>query len=446
MVSRNYLLVSLIVLAVSWTARHAPSQSVNAPSKTLVKPASTRPPVSPEQKHRDELFRALIKSRRSSLASHIPTDNVSLLLAKVSAGRVRLDNRDLKSLTQSVLAALDVPISSQLLVFTGSASQGLKVNPKNPRAIYFNDEVYVGMVPGGLLEMIGVDPEIGGVLYSFHNVGTGRAPTTSGGAECVRCHSRWESGYAQGFFVRSIIPNIEGRMVDSEAVGFEGHERPLGRRFGGWFVTSSHPDIFGKAGLVAQTESETSREIIGYKTTRPGQLYDPKIHLAESSDILAHLLHEHQIGFHNRLARVLMSASDDGRQDGERVLQSHAHDIASLVSYMLFRSEAALPEGGVVGDPQFIKDFSRNRRATKSGVSLKDLDLTTRLLKHRCSYMIYTRPWLEMPPKVKTEIYAKLRSALFSDDKTADHLSLTEKREIIQILSETLSDLPSDWK
>jgi hypothetical protein len=113
---------------------------------------------------------------------------------------------------------------------------------------------------------------------------------------------------------------------------------------------------------------------------------------------------------------------------------------------MLFSNEAALPEGGIVGDPQFIKDFSRNRHPAKFGAALKDLDLTTRLLKHRCTYMIYTRPWLEMPAKVKGEVYAKLHSALFGYDATSSHLSPTEKQEIVEILSDTLSDLPADWR
>lgn len=446
MVSKNHLFLSVTLLAVGWVAIRAPGQSVTTTLKEAPKSNPASQGLTPQQKHRNELFSALSKRRRLFCAEHSPSDNASKLLAKVSSGEVKLDNTDLRSLTHSLLTALDVPISSQLLVFTGSASQGLNVNPKNPRAIYFNDEVYVGVVPGGLLEMIGVDSHIGGVLYSFHNVGTGRAPTTTGGADCVRCHSRSQSGYAQGFFVRSIVPNDDGLMVGLLSLGDEGHDRPLGRRFGGWFVTSARPDIFGKAGLLAQTEGVSPSSVIGYKTTHPGQLYDSKIHLAASSDILANLLHEHQIGFHNRVARVLMSASDDGRQDGERVLPTHAQDIAELVQYMLFRNEAALPEDGIVGDPKFIEDFRRNRRTSKSGAALKDLDLTTRLLKHRCSYMIYTRPWMEMPTKVKGEVYAKLHSELIGNDVTGSHLALAEKREIAQILSDTLPDLPADWK
>lgn len=446
MIGRNFRFFGITLKAVGWIALSAPAQPVTQPPASTVTPPVSRPELNPQVKHRNELFIALMKRRRLACAGHSPNDHATQLLAKLSSGEVKLDNKDQRSLTRSLLAALDVTVSSQLLVFSGSASQGLNVNPKNPRAIYFNDEVYVGIVPGGLLEMIGVDANIGGVPYTFQNVGTGRTPTTTGGTECMRCHSGQQSGFAPGFLTRSFVPNENGLMLGTQPLGNEGHERPLGRRFGGWFVTSARPDIFGKAGLVARTEEANPRQVIGYKTTHPGQLYDSKIHLAESSDILANLLHEHQIGFHNRVARVLMSASDDGCQDGERVFPTHAQDIAELVAYMLFRNEAALPEDGIVGDPGFIKDFSRNRRAAKSGAALKDLDLTTRLLKHRCTYMIYTRPWLEMPERVKDKIYAKLHSALLGADDAGSHLPAAERREIVQILSETMPDLPSAWK
>lgn len=443
------LALAVILMSGTWIVVRATGQTATpgkASKANAVPPAAINQAPNREQTPAQKRFSALIQRRRSECKSHTPSDNASRLLAKVSSGEVKLDNSSLMSLTRSVLAALDVPLSSQLLVFSGSASQGTNVNPHNPRAIYFNDEVYVGIVPGGLLEMIGVDPKIGGVLYTFRQVGTGRTPTTTGGEECMRCHSRYQSGYAPGFFVRSLVPTEKGSLLGDEGLGEEGHDRPLGRRFGGWFVTSSEPDIFGKAGLIAKTESAISRRAIGYRSTQPGQLYKSDLHLAEGSDILAHLLHEHQIGFHNRLARVLMSASDDGRQDGQQVVTTHAQDIASLVAYMLFRNEAALPEGGVVGDPKFVADFSRNRHASRAGTALKDLDLTTHLLRHRCSYMIHTRPWQEMPSGVKRKVYDELRSALIGDGVLGDHLPTDEKRAIVQILRDTVPDLPHDWQ
>ncbi|MBL9182149.1 MAG: hypothetical protein JNN17_08415 [Verrucomicrobiaceae bacterium] len=393
----------------------------------------TRPPPTPEQLR----LRAFVNSRRKLVEGLKPTDDCTRLLQAVESGRVKLDNTDLRSLTQSVLQELKIPVSSQLLVFSGSASQGTRVNPRNPRAIYFNDECYVGIVPGGLLEMIGVDAAAGATLYTFQKVGTKSPPTAIANDGCMGCHGGSDSGYAPGFFMRFCLPEMSGKMTGIiNAV--EGHERPLEDRFGGWFVTSLDQRAFPSAGMVMKAGVAVP--------TRIGELFDPGLHLAQKSDILAHLLHEHQIGFHNRLIKALMSAHDNGQAEGARMLPSHEEDIDEVIRYMLFRGEAPLPAGGVTGDPRYMEDFRRNRRPSRTGASLKDLDLKTRLLKYRCSYMIYTRPWLEMPAEVKAELITRLHRALQSpDDPLSDHLPEFERLQILRILRDTLPGLPDDW-
>src|SRR6476620_8511165 len=55
---------------------------------------------------------------------------------------------------QSALAALDLPIDSQLLVFSRTSLQGKRIGEQNPRALFFNDRVAMGWVRGGdLLEV-----------------------------------------------------------------------------------------------------------------------------------------------------------------------------------------------------------------------------------------------------------------------------------------------------
>jgi len=117
------------------------------------------------------------------------------------------------------------------------------------------------------------------------------------------------------------------------------------------------------------------------------------------------------------------------------------------VRYLLFADEAALPAGGVEPDPAYKADVLRERRATADGLSLKDLDLTTRLFKHRCSYMIYSPVFEGLPGVVKTRIYERLREALAERSGTKDfaHLPATEKKAIRSILKATLKDLPAEW-
>ena len=412
------------------------AQATETTRKTVVPAAAPAAkqtaPSLPEQ-----LRRALIKARREFVGDHKPTDDCTRLIERVASKQVKLDNTNLRSLTQSVLKELGIPLSSQLLVFSGSASQGTKVNPRNPRALYFNDECYVGIVPGGLLEMIGVDANAGSQLYTFKNVGRNTPPTATGDDTCLRCHGGLISGYAPGFFIRFTFPEMNGKMTSARNIT-PGHQRPLDERFGGWFVTSSNGQSFPAAGQIMQNGLAVHTQI--------GEHYDPAIHLAGSSDILAHLLHEHQIGFHNRLIKVLISARDNGQVEGERIVTSHEEDIDELVRYMLFQNEAKLPKQGIVGDAQYVEDFRRNRRPSRTGASLKDLELTTRLLKFRCSYMIYTRPWREMPFEIKAELLTRLHRALQNtNDALSQHLPEFERLQILHILRDTVPELPDDW-
>src|SRR5262245_61220057 len=44
----------------------------------------------------------------------------------------------------ALLKELDIPVSSQMLVFSKTSFQFRRIGPETPRAIYFNDDTYVG--------------------------------------------------------------------------------------------------------------------------------------------------------------------------------------------------------------------------------------------------------------------------------------------------------------
>ena len=68
---------------------------------------------------------------------------------------------------RSVLAALDIPLESQVLVFSKTGIQHLFTGPENPRALYFNDHVVVGYIPGApILEIASHDPRQGVIFYT----------------------------------------------------------------------------------------------------------------------------------------------------------------------------------------------------------------------------------------------------------------------------------------
>ncbi len=100
-------------------------------------------------------------------------DPVALLQAKLQAGKVALGHDDRQGYLRSVLEQLNVPISSQVLVFSKTSFQRTRIAPESPRAIYFNDDVYVGFVQGAeVLEFSAVDPELGATFYLLEQVKT----------------------------------------------------------------------------------------------------------------------------------------------------------------------------------------------------------------------------------------------------------------------------------
>ena len=67
-----------------------------------------------------------------------------------------------------LLRALHINIDSQLLVFSKTSVQAANISPRNPRAIYFNDEVAVATVRGSdEIELAALDRDLGTVFYTL---------------------------------------------------------------------------------------------------------------------------------------------------------------------------------------------------------------------------------------------------------------------------------------
>src|SRR5215218_845307 len=122
--------------------------------------------------------------RYATEATH---DRVARLNESLAAGSRSLASRPDSGYLRSVLEALDVPIESQLLVFSKTGIQGDVTSPANPRALFFNDSVVVGFIPGArYLEIAAQDPSQGVVFYIVDQ----RAPASriTRGGSCLTCH------------------------------------------------------------------------------------------------------------------------------------------------------------------------------------------------------------------------------------------------------------------
>src|SRR5262245_11742131 len=100
----------------------------------------------------------------------IATDPVAQLRANLEAGNANLEFDGRFGYLPALLKALNIPTSSQMLVFSKTSLQRRFISPGNPRAIFFNDGVYVGFIPGApFLEISAADRNLGAVFYHLEN-------------------------------------------------------------------------------------------------------------------------------------------------------------------------------------------------------------------------------------------------------------------------------------
>ncbi len=370
-----------------------------------------------------------------------PDDPFTRFADRVQRGEVKLDARaGEKQFVIDLLKELEVPVSSQLWVFSGTSLQSGRISPRNPRAIYFNEELYVGYVPGGQMEIASLDPERGTIFYIFDIPRNGESARFQRSEKCMNCHAGDAQFKVPGLAVESVIPGPNTGSLDAFRRGLSGHTIPLEDRFGGWHVTGAPTSL--------KHHGNATGDLNAGKMTMtpipPGTLFDVSRYPVATSDILAHLIFEHQTGFTNRVteARYLTRAAlaaGKGRIGAEDMKALEAKADA-LARYVMFADEAPLPKEGITGDSDFKTEFLRNRKPAPDGTALKDLDLRTHLFKYRCSYMLYSRVFASLPSEFKKLVYARLSAAVGETNASRDfsYLPPAEKRSIRAIVGATL--------
>jgi hypothetical protein len=375
-----------------------------------------------------------------------PRDPFTRIKADLESGRVALDRSNEPAFVLSLLRALDIRPSSQLLVFSTTSLQISRITPATPRALYFNDDVYLGWVRRGRIEVIALDPDLGGIFYIFDIPREGEPLRIERSDRCMNCHAGAETGYVPGLLVKSVIPGPNRGSLVTFREDSMGHGVPFAERFGGWYVT-------GQVGATNHWANLTGRLFQGELTTypvTPGVTFDFSDYPAPTSDAVAHLVHEHQAGFVNLAIDVAYRARSALHRGAGVVSSEDAGPLDEqadrLTRYLLFADEVPL-SGGISGDPVFQREFLANKRPAGAGASLKDFDLQTRLFKHRCSYMIYSPLIAGLPAEMKGRLFARLDKALdpAAADEEYGYLPLEEKTQIRRILRETLTDLPAGW-
>src|SRR6266700_1863026 len=103
----------------------------------------------------------------------------------------------------------------------------------------------------------------------------------------------------------------------------------------------------------------------------------------------------------------------------DEISDSTRHRIDSatgaLVPYMLFADEAPL-EGRIAGASGFAEEFSRQGPRDRQDRSLRQLDLTRRMFRYPCSYLIYSEAFDSLPAAALERIYRRLWEVLTDQD------------------------------
>lgn len=398
-----------------------------------------------------------------SYSASTPQDALAQLQTRIASGELAFAGSDQRVL-QTLLDALHVPVESQLLVFSRTSLQRGRIRPERPRALYFSESAYVGWVPGGLIEVITIDPQLGPIFYSFEiSSAAGKPPKIERDADCLRCHGGTFVRDIPGVFARSVFPDASGEPLLRHGTTLVEDETPFEQRWGGWYVTGyqGRQDHRGNA-----RGSELGDQLVFENTKeRPEELskfFDTSAYLRPRSDVVALLVFEHQLTMQNSLTRAgmmcrKMTTYQHGLQKAfkEPITDEPAYDsvksvfassVQDILDRLLFRDAAPLPQG-VTGHAAFQKSFTQDAPRSAEGHSLKDFELRDRIFANRCSYLIYSESFRALPETLKTRVLHRLQLVLRSrdpEDRYA-YLSGDEKERIHEILSETHPDAKRQW-
>ncbi len=412
------------------------------------------------------------------------SDPVAKLQRQIDQGKASLRYDPEHGYLKSVLQLLRVPIDSQTLVFSKTSFQYPKISPEHPRALYFNDDVYVGSVhEGKAVEIISFDPMQGAIFYLLDERKVERPTFQRAELDCTQCHIAAGTRGIPGVLLRSIYSTATGTQVPATKSFITDQDSPFNERWGGWYVTGT---LTGESNMGNAVVDDTkiadasNPEAAATKLAPLPQRFDAPAYLVPSSDVVAHLVLAHQTQMHNlitltnyktRLALYSQaslasqapqtSPAPQASQTGsagasaavplsENLRQQFERPAEQLLRYLLFANETALPKVDrqrILGSSPFAREFEGRGVRDSKGRSLRDFDLSTRIFRYPCSYLIYSDAFDSLPEPARGYVYHRLLEILSGRDQSQDFakLSAEDRRAVLEILLATKPGLPDEW-
>jgi hypothetical protein len=370
---------------------------------------------------------------------------VERLQRQLETGAVRLEYKAPRGYLDSLLEALDVSPLTQMLVFSKTSAQFRLISPRSPRAIYFNDDVYVGWVRGGpIIEISTADTEDGAAFYVLPQEPMENPKITRDQGQCLQCHESGRTARVPGHLTRSLYVAPDGQPELRLGSTDVDHTTPLSERFGGWFVTGANFEHLGNRILASGRDAENNTTIDLSKVDNPAD------YLRGESSLLAHLLLAHQTRTHNQIARAGLEArkairyrDEMRRLFGEESQETEASvrrriegPAEELLEYLFFTNEAPLP-AVLSADTPLAREFSQRG-------PLHGLNLRTRLLAVPVSYLIRSEAFDSLPPETLDYLRSRLWEILSGADASGRfaHLSGGDRESILRVLREVKAPWP----
>lgn len=381
-------------------------------------------------------------------------DSVAKLEQKLEKGTAKLQYDPEHGYLPSVLALLQIPINSQTLVFSKTSFQYPKISPEHPRALYYNDDVYVGSVhEGKAVEIVSFDPIQGAIFYLLDERKSDQPRFQRAELDCTQCHIAAGTRGIPGVLLRSIYASDTGTQVPGTRSYITDQESPFSERWGGWYVTGAFPSMANAAVPSSASDSQLA--------PLP-QRFNASAYLTSTSDVVAHLVLAHQTQMHNlitltnyktRQALYSVISRDKGGEEAadtplpDSLRQQFERPAEQLLRYLLFANEASLAGTDLAPSP-FARDFQARGVRDAKGRSLRDFDLHTRIFRYPCSYLIYSDAFDSLPEPAKGYVYHRLLQILSGQDQSPDFARLTpaDRQAVLEILLATKPGLPAEWQ
>ncbi len=380
-------------------------------------------------------------------------DPVAQLEAKLDSGQVTLAYDTRHGYLKSVLEQLDIPISSQTLVFSKTSMQLHRISPNRPRAVYFNDDVYVGWCQrGDVLELAATDPMQGATFYTIKQTRQDKPLITRDQGHCLSCHASGRTQNVPGYLIRSVFASRSGQPNLGSGSFTTSDSSPFDERWGGWYVTGTHGRMRHMGNVYFDEDDEQGDRDSGANLESLEGLISTSPYLSPHSDLVALMVLEHQTQMHNAIAfanyetrealhqmahmnKLLEREPNFLSESAERRINKAAERV---VQQLLMCNEFPLTDP-VTGTSEFADEFTASGLRDSQGRSLRQFDLKTRLFRYPCSFLIDSPAFDGLPNQVRDRTVTMLRDVLDGTNRSPeyDHLTPSMRRDITEILRAT---------